>query len=68
VLDDTAPEATESFGLVLSGASGATIARGRAVGTILDTPLSCGQPRYAAGSEAGLFCGRIVRTPNGTHG
>ncbi|MFB1510938.1 MAG: Calx-beta domain-containing protein [Thiocapsa sp. C3-sup] len=57
VLDDTAPEATESFDLVLSEASGATIARGRAVGTILDddTPLSCGQPSYAAGSEAGVF-------------
>jgi hypothetical protein len=58
VLDDAVSEATESFGLVLSGASGATLVRAAAVGTILDddeAPVSCGEPSFAPGSEAGLF-------------
>jgi hypothetical protein len=59
VLDDGVSETTESFGLVLSGASGATLVRAAAVGTILDddsAPISsCGEPTFAPGSEAGMF-------------
>jgi hypothetical protein len=59
VLDDAVSEATESFGLVLSGASGATLVRAAAVGTILDDDgfagPACGAPVYNAATEAAVF-------------
>ena len=52
VLGDTVQEATETYGITLSAASGATIADGAAVGTILDNDAVTGQPPPAT---AGFF-------------
>ncbi|MFC7690195.1 cellulase family glycosylhydrolase [Paeniroseomonas aquatica] len=52
VLGDTVQEATETYGVTLSAASGATIADGAAVGTILDNDAVTGQPPPAT---AGFF-------------
>lgn len=54
VLGDLVQEATESYSVVLSAASGATIARGTATGTILDNDAAVVTPPPATGHQ-GFF-------------
>ena len=53
VLGDTVPEATETYSVILSAPTGATIADGTALGTILDTDTAGPTPPGTA--QAGYF-------------
>ena len=56
LLDDLLGESDETFSLILSNPSGATIADSTGVGTIIDDEVSaCGEPTFSAGFEAGVF-------------
>ncbi len=73
VLDDLLHEATEGFSLVLSDASGATLVRASAIGTISDDDAevvsgpTCGAPAYSSATETGVFLYYDCDNPNLWH-